>query len=89
MRPISDEEVDRLAWHIEARGLTGVEKELRRVVERARSSGVSPVLVDVLADPTEPEVARMRAFGHVALHMAAQGALTASDVRRPQLQAAS
>jgi hypothetical protein len=31
---------------------------------------VTPLLVDILADPSEPEVARLRAFGRVATELA-------------------
>ena len=39
---------------------------MRQVVRTARSQGVPSVLTDVLADPSEPVVARLRAFGRVA-----------------------
>ena len=35
----------------------------RAVVRSARSAGLSDVLIDVLADPSQPEVARLRAYG--------------------------
>ena len=76
MNPITDDEIDRLAWHIEAKGLAGTDEALRRVVQRACRSEVSPVLVDVLADPAQPVAARIRAFGRVALQLAV-------DRRRP------
>ncbi len=49
------------------------------MVRAARAAGVSPSLVDVLADPTEPEVARLRAFGHVAAALAARPPDTGDD----------
>ena len=36
------------------------------------AAGLSRILVDVLADPTEPEVARLRVFGQVAAALAAR-----------------
>ena len=41
------------------------------MIRAARVLGVSRTVVDVLADPAEPEVARMRAFGRVAAALAA------------------
>jgi hypothetical protein len=66
---IDDIEIDRLAWSVERTGLDGQETVIDRVVERARPAGVNPVLVDVLADSNEPECARVRAFGRVALEL--------------------
>lgn len=60
-----------LAWDLESRGFTGQEVAVRQVVRAARVLGVSRTLVDVLADPAEPEVARLRAFGRVATELAA------------------
>jgi hypothetical protein len=60
-----------LAWDLESRGFEGHEVAVRQVVRSARAAGLSRTLVDVLADPTEPEVARLRAFGHVAAALAA------------------
>ena len=44
-------------------GSPGTRLPIRAVVRAARAHGVSPVLVDILADPGQPEVARLRAFG--------------------------
>jgi hypothetical protein len=60
----------RLAWDLESFGFASQEVALRPVIRAARAAGVSPVLVDVLADPAEPEVARLRAFGRVATELA-------------------
>jgi hypothetical protein len=70
-QPISDREIDRVAWRLEREGILPYENEVAAVVARARTTGVSPVLVEVLGDLTEPEVARIRAFGLVALRLAA------------------
>ncbi len=37
------------------------------IAARGLANGASPTLVDVLVDPDEPAVARIRAFGMVAL----------------------
>ena len=59
-----------LAWDLESSGFEGHEVAVRQVVRSARAAGVSRTLVDVLADPTEPEVARLRAFGRIAAALA-------------------
>ncbi len=69
MHTIDDIELDRLAWTLERTGIDGHESLIDRVVDRARPAGVTPVLVDVLASPAEPECARIRAFGRVALEL--------------------
>jgi hypothetical protein len=61
-----------LAWDLESRGFEGHEVAVRQVVRSARAAGLSRTLVDVLADPTEPEVARLRAFGRVAAALSAR-----------------
>ena len=38
---------------------------VRDVVRSARAAGLSDVLINVLADPNEPEVARLRAYGRL------------------------
>jgi hypothetical protein len=60
-----------LAWELESRGFAGQEAAVRQVVRSARALGLSRVVVDVLADPDEPEVARLRAFGRVAVQLSA------------------
>ena len=62
-----------LAWALESDGIRGHEVSIRQVVRSARAAGVSSVAVDILADPSEPEVARLRAFGQVASALAASG----------------
>jgi hypothetical protein len=52
---------DRLATH----GPRAVEGELVRLVEHARRHRVTPVLLTILADPDQPDVARERAFGRI------------------------
>lgn len=55
-----------LALEFEAHGLAGRDLAVGAVVRAARTAGLNPVLVDVLGDPAEPEVARLRAFGRLA-----------------------
>jgi hypothetical protein len=65
-------QLDQLAWDLASEGFEGHEVVVRQVVRSARAAGVSPTLVDILADPAEPEVARLRAFGHVVAALAAR-----------------
>jgi hypothetical protein len=46
-------------------GLDSSFRELNNLIGVARRTGVAPVAVEVLADPTESDTARMRAFAHV------------------------
>ena len=62
-----------LAWALSSDGFDGHEDSISQVVRWARAARVTPVVVGVLADPTEPEVARLRAFGHVATALATIG----------------
>lgn len=55
---------------IAADGMRAHEDLAREVVEVAAALGLCPVLVDVLADPGEPTVARERAFGRLAQALA-------------------
>jgi hypothetical protein len=57
------ETLDELAWAIDSDGIGCHEEAIARVVTRARALGVDPVLLDVLSDPAQPQVARERAFG--------------------------
>ena len=74
-------QLHQLAWDLEIRGFAGPSQEvaLRQVIHAARVLGVSRTVVDVLADPAAPEVARMRAFGRVATALAAAGAQPDTD----------
>jgi hypothetical protein len=67
---MSTPQLDALAFDLASDGFTGHELAIRQVVRAARAAGPSRVphpLVDVLADPAEPEVARLRAFGRIAV----------------------
>lgn len=80
--PIGAAEIERMAWDLERAGLGGrddvaarsIARSIARLVDRARPAGVSPVLIDVLADAAAPEPARIRAFGRVAVELAARRA---------------
>jgi hypothetical protein len=76
---MSTPQLRELAWDLEFRGFAGQENALRPVIRAARVLGVSRTLVDILADPAEPEAARMRAFGHVATALAAADAEPVTD----------
>lgn len=55
-----------LAQELEAHGFVGHDTAIDAVSRSARAAGLSPVLIDVLTDPTQPEIARLRAFGMLA-----------------------
>lgn len=74
-----DRYLERIAFDIDRFGIGAVEFTLAGVVDRARSAGVSPVLVSVLDDPSEPEIARARAFGMIATRMAGSAAQPAGE----------
>lgn len=61
----SSEELNRLAWAIDADGLLRHQAEAAQVVDQARRVGVSTPMLDVLADETVPAPVRERAFGKV------------------------
>lgn len=58
-----------LAQQVDLRGLQAAEPVLRDLTVAARNAGVSPVLVAVLADSSEPEVARIRALAKIRMAM--------------------
>jgi hypothetical protein len=67
----SNEQIDRLAWEIAEHGVTRCAEAVRRFTALARSAGVTGTSLDVLDDPTQPDVARARAFGRVAAELVA------------------
>jgi len=71
VEPMSSIDLPKLAADLESGGFAGQDTVVRAVVQAARVRGVSPVLVGILADPAEPEVARLRAFGMVAAALSA------------------
>jgi hypothetical protein len=52
---------ERLATH----GIGALQNELRRLIRDAHRHGVRPLLVTILADSAQPDVARQRAFGRI------------------------
>jgi uncharacterized protein (DUF1330 family) len=54
-----------LAERVATVGPAAVESELRRFLREARRQNVTHLLVAILADPSQPEVARQRAFGRI------------------------
>ena len=67
---MSSTDLTDLAWDLASDGFVGRENAVRQVVRTARSQGVPSVLTEVLADPSEPAAARLRAFGRVAALLA-------------------
>lgn len=61
-------DLDRVAETVADRGVDAVDPSLvDRVATRALALGASPTIVAVVLDPTEPAVARVRAFGRLAM----------------------
>jgi hypothetical protein len=54
-----------LAHRVATHGPAGLQRELRCLIRDARRHGVTPLLVTILADPGQPDVARQRAFGRI------------------------
>jgi hypothetical protein len=69
---MSTSDLTDLGWDLASDGFVGREAAVRDVVRSARRVGLSTVLTGVLADPREPAVARLRAFGRVAAALAAR-----------------
>ncbi|MEO1059130.1 MAG: hypothetical protein AAFY28_19645 [Actinomycetota bacterium] len=69
-RPTTRRYLEQLAWAIERDGLPGHEARIDRIVKYAEDRPVSRVLLHVLADRNAPEVARVRAFGKLAMQLA-------------------
>lgn len=67
---MSSTDLTNLASDLASNGFAGHDAAVRDVVRSARASGIPSVLVDVLADPRQPEVARQRAFGMVVSALA-------------------
>lgn len=65
--PLTRESLEGLAHRVYVAGIEATTPETLEVLaETAEAVGVSPVLVEVLVDPSEPVVARERAFALVA-----------------------
>ena len=54
-----------LAERLATDGPVALHGELRRLIREARRHGVTPLLVTILADTAQPDVARQRAFGRI------------------------
>jgi hypothetical protein len=78
---MSSTDLTNLASDLAFEGFAGHDAAVRDVVRSARAHGISSVLVDVLADPRQPEVARQRAFGMVVSTMAHGGVGDRPEVR--------
>jgi hypothetical protein len=72
--PMSSTDLSELAWELASAGFAGRENAVRQVVRTSRTHGLDPVLVGILADAHQPEVARLRAFGRIAALLAAPAA---------------
>jgi hypothetical protein len=67
-------ELARIASDIDALGIAANETAVAMVVARADATGVDPLLLSLLADASQPEIIRARAFGRVAIDLAAAAA---------------
>jgi hypothetical protein len=79
---MSSIDLPQLAAQLESGGFVGLEPAIRTMVQAARAQGVSPVLVGILADVDQPDVARLRAFGRVAAALARPPAAAPIPVTR-------
>ena len=61
---------DGVAHRVAEAGPGAVESDLARLVATALDRAVVPPLARLVADRTQPDVVRSRAFGHVARHLA-------------------
>ncbi len=61
----NDRYLHRIAADIDQHGMAAVESDVSMIVDSARRAHIRPIAVSVLADRTEPEIARARAFGLV------------------------
>src|SRR3954452_21887293 len=66
-----DHMYDGLAAGIEAAGMAAHEESVAAFARRATQLGLSPTLIDVVGDGSAPEPVRQRAFGLLALRLAA------------------
>ncbi len=71
-----------LAQELEAHGFVGHDAAINAVSRSARAAGLSPVLIDVLTNPTEPEIVRLRAFGMLASRLSTRRTPTLPETGR-------
>jgi hypothetical protein len=64
------QDLTRIASDIDRNGIAANETAVTKVIGWAQAAGVDPVLLSVLFDSTQPEVARTRAFGMIATALA-------------------
>jgi hypothetical protein len=62
-----DLDIHAMARDVDATGIGAVGEAVQELASFAREAGVSPVLVGVLSDTSEPEVARIRAISKILL----------------------
>jgi hypothetical protein len=79
-------DLTRIANNIATHGISANETAVAMVVHRASTAGVDPVLLAVLSDTSQPEIARERAFGNIATALAATRPATSDQ--HPMLIAA-
>jgi hypothetical protein len=63
-------DLDDLAYRLASTGPVELEAELARFARYALAAGASPLLVAILGDQRQPDVARQRAFGRIACELA-------------------
>lgn len=71
---------DHLASKLASDGPAATHDELTRFVKHAAARGATPLLLSILADDDQPDVARQRAFGRIAVELASAVAGTAHPV---------
>lgn len=64
-----------LAQIIDVQGIEAAEPHISHIVTKARGRNVNPVVVDVLADTSAPEVARLRALARVQRYLSEPAAV--------------
>ena len=69
--PTFEHMYDALANGIASNGMRAHEESVAAFARRAAQVGLSPTLVDVVVDRSAPEAVRQRAFGLLALRLAA------------------
>lgn len=60
----------RWGFAVEHDGIAAHEDAASIIVDAATAKGLRPVLIEILADPSEPSAARTRAFGRLAFALA-------------------
>ncbi len=70
LSPLHPIQIEILAQALAADGVSPHEARLAAVAQLAGRRGANPVLVSVALDPSEPEIARLRAFGRLAAMLA-------------------